>query len=319
MASVRSGQQQPGARSATATAPRAGRQAPGGRAGAAGQGGKGSRASGGLALYVAAGVLISAVFVVPLLWEMFRSLQPESTVTNPPSGASFSHLTFANYAKLLSGQDDIIRNVMNSLIVAVITAALTAVVSTMAGYGFGLFRFRGSGLVFGLVLLAFMIPFQAVLTPLFLEMHYLHLLNSLIGLALFYTTFNLPVGVYVMRNSFLQVPREIVDAARVDGASVTRTLLSVLRPLVLPGIATSALYAFLFSWTEFLGALSFMTNDSLFTLPVALSNVETGTYGAVNYGLLLAGAVIAMIPCIVVYVALQRYYVRGLVSGALKG
>ena len=272
-----------------------------------------------MAVYIAAGILISAVFVVPLLWEMFRSLQPESTVSNPPSGASFSHLTFANYRTLLSGQDDIIRNVTNSLIVAVLTAALTAVVSTMAGYGFGLFRFRGSGLVFGLVLLAFMIPFQAVLTPLFLELHYLHLLNSLIGLALFYTTFNLPVGVYVMRNSFLQVPGEIVDAARVDGASVTRTLLSVLRPLVLPGIATSALYAFLFSWTEFLGALSFMTNDSLFTLPVALSNVETGTYGAINYGLLLAGAVIAMIPCIVVYVALQRYYVRGLVSGALKG
>jgi ABC-type glycerol-3-phosphate transport system permease component len=100
---------------------------------------------------------------------------------------------------------------------------------------------------------------RRVLTPLFLELHFLHLLNSLIGLALFYTTFNLPVGVYVM------------------------------------------------------------TNDSLFTLPVALSNVETGTYGSVNYGLLLAGAVIAVIPCVLVYVLLQRYYVRGLVSGALKG
>jgi multiple sugar transport system permease protein len=115
--------------------------------------------------------------------------------------------------------------------------------------------------------------------------------------------------------------RDIVNARR------TRLLpgrpdpgaLIVLRPLVVPGIATAALYAFLFSWTEFLGALSFMTNDSLFTLPVALSNVETGTYGAVNYGLLLAGAAIAMVPCIVVYVALQRYYVRGLISGALKG
>src|ERR1700691_219602 len=278
-----------------------------------------SRARGSLAVYIVAGLAISAVFVAPLLWEMFRSLQPESTVTNPPSGASFSHLTFTNYKTLLSGQDDILRNVVNSLIVAVLAAVLTALVSTLAGDGFGLYRYRGSGLVFGLVLLAFMIPFQAVLTPLFLEMHFLHLLNSLIGLALFYTTFNLPVGVYVMRNSFLQVPGEIVDAARVDGASVTRPLLSVLRPLVLPGIATSALYAFLFSWTEFLGALSFMTNDSLFPLPVALSNVETGTYGAINYGLLLAGAVIAMIPCIVVYVALQRYYVRGLVSGALKG
>jgi multiple sugar transport system permease protein len=279
----------------------------------------GRRAGGGQVLFIIAGVAISAVFVVPLLWEVLRSLQPESAISAPPSGASFSHLTFANYRTLLSGGDDIIRNVVNSLIVAVFTAVLTAGVSLLAGYGFGLFKFRGSGLVFGLVLLAFMIPFQAVLTPLFLELHFLHLLNSLLGLALFYTTFNLPVGVYVMRNSFLQVPREIVDAARVDGASAMRTLMSVLRPLVLPGIATSALYAFLFSWTEFLGALSFMTNDSLFTLPVALSNVETGTYGAVNYGLLLAGAVIAMIPCIVVYVALQRYYVRGLVSGALKG
>jgi multiple sugar transport system permease protein len=283
-----------------------------------GYAGAGRRQS-GTALYWLGGLAISAAFVLPLLWEGLRSLQPESVVTTAPSGKTFGNLTFANYQTLLSGQDDIIRNVVNSLIVAIAAAALTALVATLAGYGFALFRFRGSGLVFGLVLLAFMIPFQAVLTPLFLEMHSLHLLNSLIGLALFYTTFNLPVGVYVMRNSFLQVPRELVDAARVDGASVMRTLVSVFRPLIMPGIATTALYAFLFSWTEFLGALSFLTNDSLFTLPVALSNVETGTYGAVNYGLLLAGAVIAMIPCIIVYVALQRYYVRGLVSGALKG
>jgi multiple sugar transport system permease protein len=269
--------------------------------------------------YLVAGAAISAVFMVPLAWEVFRSLQPESAVTAPPSAATFGHLTFANYRTLLSGQDDIIRNVVNSLIVGALTAVLTSLVALLAGYGFALFRFRGSGLVFGLVLVAFMIPFQAVLTPLFLELHFLHLLNSLIGLALFYTTFNLPIGVYVMRNSFLQVPRELVDAARVDGASVTRTLVSVFRPLVMPGIATTALFAFLFSWTEFLGALSFLTNDSLYTLPVALSNVETGTYGAVNYGLLLSGAVIAMIPCIIVYVALQRFYVRGLVSGALKG
>ena len=309
MASVRSRRDQ---RAATGPRPPSGPPARGAAR-------SGRRGRGGLAAYLVAGVAISAVFVVPLLWEIVRSLQPESAIGAPLSGQSFSHLTIANYQALLTGQDDIIRNVVNSLIVAVLTALLTALVATLAGYGFALFKFRLSGLAFGLVLLAFMIPFQAVLTPLFLELHFLHLLNSLIGLALFYTTFNLPVGVYVMRNSFLQVPREIVDAARVDGASVTRTLVSVLRPLVLPGIATAALFAFLFSWTELIGALSFMTNDSLFTLPVALSNVETGTYGAVNFGLLLAGAVIAMIPCILVYVALQRYYVRGLISGALKG
>jgi multiple sugar transport system permease protein len=277
------------------------------------------RRSGGLGWYLVAGALVSAVFVVPLAWEVLRSLQPESAVTSAPSSASFSHLGVANYQALLSGSDDISRNVINSLIVAVLSAILTACVATLAGYGFGQFRFRGSGILFGLVLLAFMVPFQAVLTPAFLEMHDLHLLNNLAGLGLFYTAFNLPFGVYVMRNSFLAVPRELIDAARADGASVIRMLVWVLRPLIVPGIATSALYAFLFAWTEFLAALTFLTQDGLFTLPVALINVEAGNYGAINYGLLLAGAVIAMIPCIVVYVALQRFYVRGLVSGALKG
>jgi multiple sugar transport system permease protein len=282
---------------------------------------KRQRRNGGspLWLYLVVGSLVSAIFVVPLMWEIFRSFQPALAVSSPPSAATFGHLTLENYRSLLTGSDDIIRNVVNSIIVAVLTALLTAVVATLAGYGFGRFRFRGSSLAFGLILLALMIPFQAVLTPLFLVMHDLHLLNSLIGLALFYTAFNLPFGVYVMRNSFLAVPKEIVNAARVDGAGPMRALFSVLRPLVLPGVATTALYAFLFSWTEFLGALTLMTNDGLYTLPVALSNVETGTYGAVNYGLLLAGAVISMVPCVVVYVSLQRYYVRGLVSGALKG
>ena len=282
---------------------------------------KRQRRNGGspLWLYLVVGSLVSAIFVVPLMWEIFRSFQPALAVSSPPSAATFGHLTLENYRSLLTGSDDIIRNVVNSIIVAVLTAVLTAVVATLAGYGFGRFRFRGSSLAFGLILLALMIPFQAVLTPLFLVMHDLHLLNSLIGLSLFYTAFNLPFGVYVMRNSFLAVPKEIVNAARVDGAGPMRALFSVLRPLVLPGVATTALYAFLFSWTEFLGALTLMTNDGLYTLPVALSNVETGTYGAVNYGLLLAGAVISMVPCIVVYVSLQRYYVRGLVSGALKG
>jgi multiple sugar transport system permease protein len=315
MAVVRNREAQAGGRQPR---PQAASRRAGGSAGAAAADRLGRRGR-GFGWYVLGGILISAVFVVPLLWEVFRSLQPESAVSAAPSGKTFSHLTFGNYQALLSGQDDILRNVTNSLIVAVAAALLTAVVSMLAGYGFAMFRFRGTNFAFGLVLLAFMIPFQAVLTPLFLEMHFLGLLNNLAGLVFFYTTFNLPVGVYVMRNSFLQVPGELVDAARVDGASVMRTLLSVYRPLIMPGIATAALYAFLFSWTEFLGALSFLTNDKLFTLPVALSNVETGTYGAVNYGLLLAGAVIAMIPCVIVYVSLQRYYVRGLVSGALKG
>ena len=134
-------------------------------------------------------------------------------------------------------------------------------------------------MVFALVLVTMMIPFQALLTPLFLEMHSLGLTNNLAGLALFYTTFNLPFGVFVMRNTFLQIPWELSEAAAVDGASAARTLVSVLRPLIVPGIATTVLYAFLFSWTEFVGALTFITSNNLFTLPLALLNMEYGSVG----------------------------------------
>ncbi len=174
-------------------------------------------------------------------------------------------------------------------------------------------------MVFALVLVTMMIPFQALLTPLFLEMHSLGLTNNLAGLALFYTTFNLPFGVFVMRNTFLQIPWELSEAAAVDGASAVRTLVSVLRPLIVPGIATTVLYAFLFSWTEFVGALTFITSNNLYTLPLALLNMEYGSVGQVNFGYLEAGAVIAMVPCVLLYIGLQRFYIRGLTSGVVKG
>jgi multiple sugar transport system permease protein len=273
----------------------------------------------GRTIYLTVGIVLSVLFVLPLLWAVFRSFQPAGLITQAPQGADFSHLTAANYSGLIGGSIHILRYVGNSLIVSIGTALLTAVVATLAGYGFGRFRFRGAGVIFALIIVVLMIPFQAVLTPLFMELNALHLTDSRLGLVLFYTTFNLPFGVFVMRNTFAQIPKELEDSAYVDGATVMGTLFFVLRPLVVPGIATTVLYAFLFSWTEFLGALTFITKDSLITLPVALLNVETGTYGQVNFGYLVSGAVIAMIPCIVLYVALQRYYVRGLTSGAVKG
>ena len=272
----------------------------------------------GFALYLTGGTLASVVFLAPLAWAVIRSFMPSNLVTQAPSGADFSHLTTANYSGLIS-TNDLLHNALNSLYVAVGTGLLTALVATLAGYGFARFRFRGSGFVLALVLVTLMIPFQALLTPLFLEMHSMGLTNSLVGLALFYTTFNLPFGVFVMRNTFLQIPWELSEAAAVDGASPARTLVSVLRPLILPGIATTVLYAFLFSWTEFVGALTFITSNNLYTLPLALLNMEYGSVGQVNFGYLEAGAVIAMIPCVLLYIGLQRFYIRGLMSGVVKG
>ncbi|WFR66869.1 carbohydrate ABC transporter permease [Curtobacterium flaccumfaciens] len=259
------------------------------------------------------------MFAVPLIWSILRAFQSEAVITQAPDPATFFQLGWQNFAAVFSSSSHLLTGVFNSLVVSISTAVLTAVIATMAGYGFARFRFRGAGLVFGLVLLTMMVPFQAILTPLYLELNAMKLTNSLLGLVLFYTTVNLPFGVFVMRNAFESIPTELEDSAFVDGASRFRVVVSVLRPLLLPGAATAALYAFLASWTEFLGALTFLTKDSLYTLPVALLNLQTGAYGQVSYGNLVAGSVVAMIPCIALYVGLQRFYVAGLSSGALKG
>ncbi|WP_380173065.1 carbohydrate ABC transporter permease [Kineococcus sp. DHX-1] len=273
-----------------------------------------------LTLYWLGGTLAALVFLVPLVWSVLRSFQSNDAIvaTDPKAGDLFS-LTTANFSALFTSDLDILRSVGNSLVVAVGTAVLTAVVATLAGYGFGRFTFRGRNVLFGVVVVTMMVPFQAIITPLYLQMNAMGLTDSRLGLVLFYTTVNLPFGVFVMRNAFETIPAEIEDSARVDGAGTMRALVSVLRPMLVPGMATSALYAFLASWTEFLGALTFLTDDRLYTLPLSLVNLQSGAYGAVNYGYLVAGAVVAMVPCVILYVALQRFYVAGLASGAVKG
>ncbi len=233
-----------------------------------------------------AGTVLALLFVLPLLWVIVRSLEPPVLTGQAPSAADFTHMTVSNYSTLLV-TDNVLINLLNSLIAALGTAALTVVVSTMAGYGLARFSFRFAGLVFAAILLAFMIPFQAVLTPLFLELHFFHLLNSLFGLVLVYSTFSLPFGVFVMRNTFSQIPGELVDSSRVDGAGVMTALVRVMRPLVVPGMATTAIYAFLYAWTELLQAYTFLTSNNLMTLPVKLFNVMTQqSLGVLNYGYL---------------------------------
>ena len=269
-------------------------------------------------LYVVAGVLSLLVFVVPLAWALMRSLQPGDVITAPPQMSTFFKLTWTNF-RGIAADGHIPRAVLNSLIVSIGTAVLTTLLATAAGYGFGRFSFRGSGVAFALILVTLMVPFQAILTPLFLQLNAMRLTDNLFGLVLFYATVNLPFGVFVMRTAFAAVPDALEEAALIDGAGTTRTLVSVLRPLVVPGMATTALYAFLAAWTEFLGALTFLTRQDLYTLPVSLVNLQQGAYGQINYGFLSAGAVIAMIPCVILFVALQRYYVAGLSAGAVKG
>ena len=270
------------------------------------------------AVYVLLGTLVSILFLAPVAWSILRSFQPGAQIIAPAAEQSFQGLTLDNYRGLIDGIGAS-SYIWNSLLIASATAVLSVAVTTLAAHALVNFPFRGSNLAFALILLTLMVPFQAVLTPLFLQMNALGLTDNLAGIILFYLTFNLPFGVFLMRNSFAQIPREVIEAARIDGAGPYQILFLVLRPMILPGAATVFLFAFLGAWSDFLGALTVLTRQELFTLPVAVQNIASGAFGQVDYGYVIAGAVLLMIPCLILYASIQRYYVRGLVAGAVKG
>ena len=157
-----------------------------------------------------------------------------------------------------------------------------------------------------------------MLTPLYLDFAKFGLVDSRIGLAIVHTILQLPFSVYLMRNAFEAIPREIEEAAMIDGCSASRRLTYIFLPLAVPGLVTVALFAFINSWNEFLAALVFMNREFSFTVPILLVSVRTGDHGAVDWGALQASIVLSIIPCLVVYLALQRYYISGLLSGAVK-
>jgi multiple sugar transport system permease protein len=204
------------------------------------------------------------------------------------------------------------------VVVSLGTTLGTCLVATLAGYGFARFRFPLRGPLFGVVLVTLMVPFQAILTPLYMVMQTLHLQNTLAGLVLVYITFQLPLSVFLMRNSFAAVPRALEDAAALDGCGSFATLWRVMLAVVRPGLVTVALFAFFSAWNEFLAALVLLSDDAHYTLPIFLTTLVTGRLGAIQWGVLEAGVVVTMIPCVALFLLLQRYYVKGLISGAVK-
>ena len=263
--------------------------------------------------------VLAILFLFPILWSLLHSLKtPSESLAVPPTYLP-TEIVFENYTQLTAfGNYGVVGHVENSAIVALITVVGSLVLSTLGGYGFARFNFPGKNALFIMVLSTLMIPFQSILIPLFVMLVRFDLNDTLFGLALVYITFQLPFGIFLMRNSFLAVPREIEEAALLDGCSSLSLLYRMMLRLVLPGIVTVAIYAFINSWNEFLAALIFMSDQDKFTLPVFLTLVRSGIYGTVDWGALQAGVVVAIFPCLLVFLLLQRYYINGLIGGAVN-
>ncbi|MDR3514817.1 MAG: carbohydrate ABC transporter permease [Azospirillaceae bacterium] len=267
----------------------------------------------------AAGILVALLFLAPIAWAVLATFKSRSEAAQPPLPPwPTEGISLDNFRTLENFGAGILHHTLNSLIVAIATTALTILVSVLAGYGFSRYRFPLKGFFFVLVLATMMVPFQSILTPLFLILAELKLQNTLVGLVLIYVTLQLPFSVFMMRNAFDAVPPEIAEAARIDGVTGLRLLIHVLGPLVMPGIVSVGLIAFLNAWNEFLAALVLLTSQDNYTLPVLLTAVRAGHYGSIDWGAVQAGVTIMMIPCLILFLALQRHYIRGLTAGAVK-
>jgi multiple sugar transport system permease protein len=256
---------------------------------------------------------VALVFLAPLVWTAVASVSPQAG-TNQVDGWGWG-----NYATLARYQAGVWRYLANSAFVSVLTVALTLGISLLGGYAFARFRFPGKNVLFLLTLAILMVPYATLLIPLYVLLNEVGLQNSLVGVALVLTMFQLPFSTFLMRISFEAVPRELDEAATVDGCSSFGALWRVLLPAVRPGMITVGLFAFLAAWNDFMAPLILINDSERMTLPLAVSNLRGQVQGVVDYGATEAGVVILALPCIVLFLLLQRHYVRGFMSGALKG
>lgn len=256
---------------------------------------------------------LAIIFLYPLVWTTVASVSPRAA-TGQTDGYGLG-----NYETLTHYQDGIWQYLYNSAFVSVLTVVLTLLISLLGGYAFARFQFPGKNALFLLTLAILMVPYATLLIPLYVLLNDVGLQNSLIGVALVLTMFQLPFATFMMRISFEAVPRELDEAARVDGCGSLAILLRVLLPAVRPGLITVGLFAFLSAWNDFLAPLILINDTNKFTLPLAISNLRGQVQGVVDYGATEAGVVVLALPCAILFLILQRHYVGGFFSGALKG
>ena len=260
------------------------------------------------------GLLLLAM-ALPFYWAVVASLTPEARLFQQPSLLP-AHVALTHYRALFAERDFWLP-IRNSLVVAGCTTGICVAVGGTCAYALARLRFRGKAALLGLVLAVSMLPQISVVPPLFLVLRRLGLIDTYPGLVLPYLTFAMPLAIWLLTGFFRQLPRELEEAAMVDGASRLRALREVVLPIAMPGLAATAILTFVYAWNEFLFALAFTLGPERQTVPVAIA-LFRGRY-QVPWGQVLAAAVVATAPVAVLVLIFQRRIVQGLTAGAVKG
>jgi len=259
-----------------------------------------------------AAVLLFTLF--PVYWMVTTALDPNAS--SGARGLLPSSLGTSNFSFVL-GQGGFATFLRNSILVAIGTVVASGALALLAAVAVSRFRFKFRTSVLVMILIIQMVPMEALVIPLFIQVRTLGLLNSLLGLMVVYTGFSLSFAIWNLRGFVAAVPMELEEAAYLDGASWGRMFWSVLLPLVAPGLVATSVFSFITAWNEFIFALTFVNDDSLYTVAVGLRRFF-GQYGT-DWGAVMAASTIITVPVMVFFVVAQRRLTSGLVSGAVKG
>lgn len=265
-------------------------------------------------LYVGA-IALFVIQVFPFLYVLTNSLRTPATAMRG-FGIIPNEFHFRNYlqAWTMAGMGHYF---LNSVFITVIATVVTVILTALAGYALARIRFPGRKVLFIVILSGMVIPSQVTLIPLYMLLEKINWLNTYWSLVFPYIAMQSPFSIFIFRNYFLTLPGELEESATMDGAGVFRVFWQIMLPLALPATATVVIFSFMADWSEFLYATTFMNNPSMMTLPTGLIHFQ-GQYTN-NWPLLFSAIIMIIIPALIVFTFLQRYFVRGLTAGAIKG
>ncbi|MGN7978887.1 carbohydrate ABC transporter permease [Microbacterium sp. 22195] len=266
------------------------------------------------ALTYAALAAITVFMLLPFVWVVFGSFKTQSEFLHSPGAWLPEAFQVQNYVQLFADRG-FGHYMINSLVVSAVAVIGNVIFSAMAGYALAKLRFRGKGIVFPLVIGSMIVPYVALFVPQFMVVVQMKLVDTLTAIVL--PVLVLPLSVFIMRQFAHSVPFELMEAARLDGAGEARLFFRIFLPLTGPGLATVAILSFLSSWNNFLWPLVVAQSQGTYTAPVGLS-VASQASNTISFGLLLAGAVIVLLPILILFLFLQKYFIQGVAATGLK-
>lgn len=258
-------------------------------------------------------ILLSFIFLLPGYLVVITSFKSGDEAQVDRAWELPSTISFDGFE---AAWEQLSPNLVNSLILAIGGTALSALFGSLNGYVLAKWRIPGAGILFPLILFGMFIPYQAILIPLFDFMRTIGLYGGLPGLILIHTVYGLPITTLIFRNFYVEIPKELLEASQIDGAGFFGVYLRVIFPLSVPGFVVVIIWQFTQIWNEFLWAVT-LTNPSNQPITVPIANLAGGI--AVDWNLTMAGAILAALPTLLVYIVLGRYFIRGLLAGSVKG